>query len=92
MNVSVVVGIETFNSAFKMYPNPASEKVILEFMDMGSQIPVVSIYNITGKTVYIGTAESRTKIIDVSSMENGLYIIEINTGVETITKKLSIIK
>ncbi len=92
VNVSVVVGIETFNSAFKMYPNPASEKVILEFMDMGSRIPVVSIYNITGKTVYIGTAESRTKIIDVSSMDNGLYIIEINTGVETITKKLSIIK
>lgn len=92
VSVSVITGIETYSSAFRMYPNPASEAVILEFTDKGSEAPVVSIYNITGKSVYKGLAESSTMTIDVASMDTGLYFVKIEAGGETITRKLSVVK
>jgi len=90
VSVSVLVGVENLSSAFRMYPNPANEKVILEFMDLSA--PVISIYNITGKAVYNGIAEGSTMTIDVSGMDTGLYFVKIENGGEQITKKLSIIK
>lgn len=92
VSVSVVVGIESYSSAFRMYPNPASESVILEMADRGNQTPMVSIYDITGKSVYKELAENSTMTIDVSGMETGLYFVKIEAGDETITKKLSIVK
>ena len=92
VSVSAIVGIEDHETAFRMYPNPASQSITLEMADLGGSIPVVSIYTVTGKTVYKDNAEKVRKVIDVSNLETGLYFVKIETGTKTLTKKLSVVR
>lgn len=93
VNVTVTgTGIESNSAAFRMYPNPANETITLEMGNRGNEIPVISIYSITGKIVYKEIAENNIKVIDVSRLDKGLYFVKIENGTETITKKLSIVK
>ncbi|MCK4919521.1 MAG: T9SS type A sorting domain-containing protein, partial [Bacteroidales bacterium] len=92
VSASVIVGIENHLSEFNMYPNPASESFTLEMTNRGNEIPMVSIYTVTGETVYKETCLTNTKVIDVSSLDAGLYFVKIDMGDESFTKKLSILK
>lgn len=46
------------------------------------------IYDLTGKLLQNGTINSDEVILDLSSITKGIYIIEVNTGKDVITKKV----
>lgn len=69
-----------------IFPNPASEKLSLK---TGSYTSVEEIYisNIAGQVLIHQTPFSDTNGINISGLKNGLYIVQIKSGNQVLTKK-----
>jgi M6 family metalloprotease-like protein len=74
---------EVSNKELKLYPNPVSDELHVQNADQNSTIEV---FNLTGKLVMTKKLEN-SNIVNVSSLESGLYILKA-TGNE----KTSLIK
>ncbi|HHN48816.1 MAG TPA: T9SS type A sorting domain-containing protein [Bacteroidales bacterium] len=96
----LIVGIDELPIAGKgnqqrlsIYPNPANE---ILFVDYDHQMPaqvVISIADISGRIVQqknFGRLSSgkQTLQIDISSLKNGVYLVQMNNGAETLSNKL----
>lgn len=76
-----VHGTETSSSSrefgvelISIYPNPASTKVFINDLMEGS---IVRIYNISGKFMLYEMIKDQTASIDISSLNKGVYILNI---------------
>ncbi len=72
------VGIETpaDDAKVRIYPNPASQTVVVEGDD-----GEICIYDMAGRKVLTHTNEGGRDIIDVSSLRKGVYLIRSNQNV-----------
>ncbi|MDA3865159.1 MAG: M14 family zinc carboxypeptidase [Salinivirgaceae bacterium] len=74
VNVSVYVGIdETTNNTLSIYPNPASYELNISGITSGR----ATIYSITGQKVLQLENEDLQQPIDISMLQNGLYVVNI---------------
>lgn len=73
------------SQSFKLMPNPASETIYIENSGI-NKIDIIIVYNILGQKElqFIGDL----RIIDISSLENGIYIIEITANGNKIRQKI----
>ena len=65
-----------------IYPNPTSDMVFIE--GNYTQLKVI-IYNVLGKEIL---NKSITNSIDISHLDNGVYILQLSDGVKLITRKI----
>lgn len=80
-----------FKTMLKVYPNPVTRGNNLN-IELGLNTSVkVEIYNVTGKRM-LSTRKSdlNSVTMDVSNLENGIYIAQIVTDLATITRKVVI--
>jgi hypothetical protein len=70
-----------------LYPNPASDRVMIE---SNSAIQSLEIYSINGQRVYQSNTNDFEVQINVSEFESGVYLVKIKTGDEIVTKRLLI--
>lgn len=70
-----------------VYPNPASGS--LNFVSINNENIVVKLFSLTGSLVKEVSASSAA-IINVSDLQNGLYIYTLTSGEETITGKIAV--
>ena len=75
---------QTQKAEVSIHPNPASEKV---YIKSTASVTKVQIFNITGKLMLEKTSGMEGEI-DISDLENGVYIMIIHTETEVITKKI----
>jgi len=77
----------------KLYPNPASNMVNLEILDL-KNITGISIINQMGQIIKVLSINEdiTTLQIDVTSLTNGMYTLNINAGGKTYAKKFTVIK
>jgi hypothetical protein len=73
----------------KVYPNPAKNLVNISLVQ--NTKVAIEIYDLLGKTVLI-TEINHSKPIDVSALNNGIYLIRFTQNEKTVTKKLVISK
>lgn len=65
-------------STFKLFPNPAKNKVTLELTNTVSNVNSVSIFNIFGQLVETKTNfKARRVTIPLKNYKSGVYLIEI---------------
>ncbi len=89
-----VTGIEEekLDKSFRMYPNPSSDKVYLEFEKLKSDQSKVSISDMTGKIVksniYFGLENKLT--VNTSGLNAGNYILKLENDKQIVTRFLSI--
>lgn len=92
----VAVNTEEFASSFKVYPNPTSNVVNVEFELQNENDVTVSILNTVGQTVAtnnLGTVSGvQATQLDVSSLESGMYIVRVKTANGEQTKRISVIR
>lgn len=69
-----------------IYPNPTSEKLNLNLGD--NKVKQITISTITGKQILVITNLTKNETIDLSKLESGIYLINIQTNTKTITKKI----
>ncbi|MEO1033179.1 MAG: T9SS type A sorting domain-containing protein [Bacteroidota bacterium] len=73
--------VDLSNIHLSIYPNPAKDQVIITTT---STLDRVALYDITGKLVNT----YKTKTIDISGLNSGVYLMKIKVDDTTITKRL----
>ncbi len=80
--ITIVENIEHTN--LKIYPNPAKEMVYIE--NLPSQVSMVGVCDITGKTVK--TADlNKTQSINVKNLKQGIYFVKAGKFVRKLVKQ-----
>lgn len=97
-NPETAVGLnEHTRAAFvSVYPNPATDIVYLNYYLNTPQQVTVNVYNILGEQVYIEQLNAGSGNINhalsVGHLPQGAYTIELKTGKQSMTQKLTVIK
>ncbi|MCG8700801.1 MAG: carbohydrate-binding protein [Bacteroidales bacterium] len=71
-----------------IYPNPSTG--VLNININSEESAALKIINISGATVYNSFIDSKVNAIDVSDLEPGIYMVEINTTTNTTLQKVII--
>lgn len=79
------VGIDDYDNALNLYPNPANDRVVL---DCAEPIRSVEIRNAEGRIVYAGTPETDRTEIRIEQLPAGIYLLTARTETSVITKKI----
>ncbi|MBC8146839.1 MAG: Omp28-related outer membrane protein [Bacteroidetes bacterium] len=98
IHLSELTGIiekDAANQLLSIYPNPTNDVAFIDFNLFDRSNVNVNIYNILGALVYSKDLGSFSKgknltAVDVNGLDNGLYIIQLKIGENTLTKKLTI--
>lgn len=87
----VVAGLEDLNkTSFSIYPNPTADKNVTISHNLDTK-GSVNIYSITGAKVYSGELNaSGAQNLNLSSLTAGMYIVKIEAGNYSESKKLII--
>ena len=91
--VACLVDIEDIMVDLKVniYPNPASDQVVIDMNELSFRHARIDILDITGKLIYTKEFDqSGSYTIPVDNFRAGLYFVQINADGKRITKKLSV--
>jgi hypothetical protein len=89
--IGVLSSVKDVNLSALVYPNPARDEVTLEVDKALKSIPIV--YNLNGQIVDISiSSNGGIYKLDVSSIQNGVYCIQISTDYETRLMKFLVAK
>lgn len=87
INVSTPTGLEDAQSqSLRLYPNPVDDNLKIEADEINS----VTIFNLMGQKVYESNVDSDEVLIDMSSFQSGIYMIQIETVEYKVTKRISV--
>ncbi|MCD4664498.1 MAG: T9SS type A sorting domain-containing protein [Bacteroidales bacterium] len=77
------------NDAFKFYPNPVEDKLIIENMkgDFSIKLNLI-IYDLTGKEVITESISEKITQLDLKNLSTGMYFAKIGTDTDFFTKKI----
>jgi large repetitive protein len=95
-NDAIVISARTISQAdhLEFYPNPASDRVQLEMIDLQNEEVNIQIYNISGQVVLHEQFRANSGILnttlDVSRLNGGVYILQIDDGNQKFNSKLVI--
>lgn len=80
---------DTFDQgAFTLYPNPTSGMVTIALKDTSLTIDALHVMDVSGKTVLSKTVNDSKAVVDVTSLANGMYFIQLKAGQQEKTIKV----
>ncbi len=87
VTLDILIGTDELNTldAVSVYPNPTNDVV---FVKADSQIEQVVVSNYLGQVVDVYTALGNEGQINVSQLDNGVYFLEVTTGLAKHTIKV----
>ncbi|MBA4851097.1 zinc-dependent metalloprotease [Emticicia sp. BO119] len=86
---------ETIKESIRVFPNPASEQLTVEFLSPQPATTVISLVDITGKVLRQDVSKAnqrKQEFIDLTPFNTGNYILKITVGEKTINRKVVITK
>jgi hypothetical protein len=83
VNVSTV---EHLDFPIKISPNPFYRNTIVSFENRKNETVLVNLYNISGQL--LNEYETTSSNIEISDLEQGIYLLKIQKGEKTLIKKL----
>lgn len=79
-NFIVGIGDEVAaKGAIQAYPNPATTKVTVELPGEGPARYTITVISVTGQALQTLTTSQRQQTIDLSNLENGVYLIRVKS-------------
>ena len=73
-----------------LFPNPASNQIILD--NGNCLMETVYMYDVTGREVKRFSINSNKTTLDISDVQNGMYVVKINSEQGIFTRKVQIIR
>ena len=73
---STTVGGRSTSTEFRVFPNPAVDRLFIETLDAGS-VSVVRVLAVDGRIVLQGSMVGRRTVLDIGALGTGAYIIEL---------------
>ena len=100
LDIQEATGVNSMNdnprSSVKCFPNPASTKTAISFYSEQSAEVVISVLNLEGRVIYeknlIASNGYHKELIDVSSLSESLYTVQVRNKNRIQFTKLQIIK
>ena len=84
--VTITVGVyELEKGSVSIYPNPATDVVNVNSNQL---LERVRIFSIAGQVIYDNESQQNSYLINTSTLESGVYFIQINVNGESIIDKL----
>lgn len=74
-----------------LYPNPATQKVHIGFDDIRGEV-FYNLLNVSGQTLSSGKFIDQFNTLDISGVEPGMYILQLNDGVRVAGIQLVVIQ
>ena len=81
-------GIAGITSSFVVYPNPTNGIINVKTSEY-KNVTNVQIFNLVGAVVKTTKLQHETSLINLSDLANGLYIVKITSGNNSITQKIT---
>lgn len=81
---------ESEEDSVKVYPNPVEDVLNIAINDSESVRWIIS--DVTGRSIMTGESErySKTLSVDVSSLNSGMYILEVTTDAFSVSRKIAV--
>jgi len=73
------------NDSFEIFPNPASDKITIQ---AAKNIENITIYNMLGQEIISKNPSTSVANINVSTLQNGMYIVKSTTAGKTKTTRI----
>jgi len=96
MEATTVAGIDEANLAatVNVFPNPTNGVTNVEFNTTAAAMATVEVYNLIGERVFFNSlgnlpAGLNRANLDLSSVEAGIYLVNLNAGGETTTMRVT---
>jgi hypothetical protein len=81
---------ESFKDNFKVFPNPASESLFIEFDDyFTGNVEIINCYGEIIRTKFIKNCTE--EVIDLSELTNGMYLLRLKNDRYQTSVKIMII-
>jgi hypothetical protein len=77
---STVAEIEEFPNTLKVYPNPATGIVNIEWGASDEKESLILVYNTTGNLLLQNRTKNNSSTIDISNYRSGIYLIRVLSG------------
>jgi hypothetical protein len=86
------IGDADISGAVNVYPNPATDILFVEQINGQAPISSIRLSDMAGKQVWFEQVSGPSGIhtIPVSKLEKGVYMIQLNSGKEMVTRKVVI--
>ncbi|HEY1054651.1 MAG TPA: T9SS type A sorting domain-containing protein, partial [Emticicia sp.] len=84
---------ETVQDGINVFPNPAREKLTVEFLSPQPANSVISLVDMTGRVLQQNTAkvnQGKQEFIDLTPFNTGSYIVKIKVGEKVVSRKVVI--
>ncbi len=91
-----VLSVDSFaiNKVYSIYPNPANDEINISLISNAVREASYEVYDIVGKTIFKGDLSIDNSVqsrkINTSELTNGVYLLKINSGKLSATKKIVI--
>jgi len=96
MEAATVASVGTLNATHdvRMFPNPTTGNTNLEFTTTQAGMATLEVYNLIGERVMFRTlgnlpAGTNRAAVDFTSMDAGIYLVNVNAGGETTTLRVT---
>ncbi|MDX2189485.1 MAG: M4 family metallopeptidase [Bacteroidota bacterium] len=78
------------NDIIKVYPNPANDHLVIEYVPVVKEIWEINISNFLGETIYsrIIDSETNSQNLETETWASGIYLIKITSGSHSFVRKL----
>ena len=78
---SVYVGIRDVPvSCAKIFPNPATDRITIEFNNKDRDFVNIDVYDLTGRKLSEFSSRGESFILDVKHFKPGMYFVKLNSG------------
>jgi len=86
-----VIGIENWQSKKTMiYPNPARDEITIITNITAATNQELYIYSLLGKLIRTVKLQKHQTVLNISDLDNGLYLLEVNSDNQSFVQKLII--
>lgn len=84
-----IMDIANTADSWNVYPNPSADKINIESLDATAEMKSLQLYDVTGKLIKSFSYEtiSQSQSIDIADLQSGVYVLNIQTDKNRITKK-----
>lgn len=81
--VSTPLGVRSEEDlSFNVYPNPVSKEIRVRLpREVYEKSPIIIIYDLLGKVIYQQKAKANLGVINTESFANGVYLLQVDTGI-----------
>ena len=84
----IATGVEDFAVEYKVYPNPAKNWLKIE--NPGYEELTIRMYNLDGQLLLSDNLTSIHNNLDISDLNNGMYLLSLNTKQYSTTTRILI--